>query len=57
MTDLLVSIILAVCPMPDNVETTECHEKIVNCAVKKDGSIDEQSIQKCITERREREDG
>lgn len=45
--DLLVSIILAICPTPDSPALTECHEYFLNCTVKRDGSVDEESIKKC----------
>ncbi len=47
MMDLLVAVILASCPIPDGVKTTECQEKIWNCAVKDNGSIDAASIKRC----------
>lgn len=57
MTDLLVTIILAVCPATGDLNTTDCHERIMNCAVKKDGNIDEESIKTCIEKYQERDRG
>lgn len=48
MIDLLVSVIIATCPPTDDIKTTECHERITNCAVKEGGRIDENTIKECI---------
>lgn len=56
MTELLVSIILALCPT-DGVDTTECMEDVVNCAVQEAGRIDEHTIKTCIEKYWERENG
>ena len=51
MTELLASIMIAVCPIPDSVDLTECHEQILNCAVELGGKINETTIEKCLDER------
>lgn len=48
MSELLISIILAVCPIPDEAKTTECQEKIVNCAIQEGGKLDEATIKECL---------
>lgn len=55
MSDLLVAIIVALCPGTDindkgQVVTTECQEKIVNCAVELKSLVTENSIKKCLEE-------
>lgn len=45
--DLLVAVVLAICPTPGSPSLTECHEYFLNCAVKRDASIDAESIKKC----------
>ena len=50
MSDLLVSIILAVCPPSVNGGTNECMEQMVNCAVSKKESITNDSIKKCLAQ-------
>lgn len=47
MMDLLISIMISVCPANGRV-VTECHEFFVNCAVDTSGDITEKSIQKCL---------
>lgn len=54
MLELLTTVILTVCPMPNTVETTECHEFLVNCAVKGSGTTDEQTIKYCVDRWREK---
>lgn len=55
MSELLVTMILAVCPMPSQVETTECHEFFVNCAVGKHGKVDEKGLNECLKKWEQRE--
>ena len=55
MTDLLVSIILAVCPVSTDGEINDCMEEINNCAVELNTLITEKSIQKCIDEYTEKQ--
>ena len=56
MTDILVTLILAVCPTPDKAELTKCHEFFVNCAVGTNGEITEKLMRKCVKEWRERDE-
>jgi len=50
MTELLVTMILAVCPPSINGDTNECMENITNCAVELKTLITPESINKCIKE-------
>lgn len=50
MSDLLVAIILSVCPPSMDDGTTECQERITNCAVELHTLVTEKSIQKCVEE-------
>lgn len=55
MSDLLVAMILALCPGYDTDSkgqaiTNQCQESLTNCAVGKHGKIDEKTIQKCLKE-------
>ena len=50
MTDLLVTMILAVCPPSLDGGTNACMENITNCAVGKSGKIEPEAIVKCVEE-------
>ena len=47
--ELLATILLATCPLPDKVETNTCHEYLLNCAVGKVGEIETKVVEACIT--------
>ena len=48
MIELLVTIILAVCPLSIDGGTNECMEQINNCAVESNTLITPESIDKCV---------
>lgn len=50
MTDLLVTIILAVCPPSFDGATNECMEQITNCAVEIKTLVTKESIKRCVEE-------
>ena len=51
MSDLLVAIILSVCPIPEHgVKITPCMEEVYNCADELHTLITEKSIKKCLEE-------
>ena len=56
MTDLLVSILITVCPVPEDGGTNKCHEDLINCAVQEGGKIDETTIRECLDKRDKNED-
>lgn len=53
MTDLLVSIIIAICPPSTDGYTNDCMERVSNCAVELGTLITPKSIEKCIQEKDE----
>lgn len=55
MSSLLVSIILSVCPITNDV-TNECQEFFVNCAVGKRGEVTDETINKCLEKYRRQQD-
>jgi hypothetical protein len=50
MSNLLVAMILSVCPPSIDGGTNECHEWINNCAVELHTLITEKSIKECLRE-------
>lgn len=50
MSELLISIILSVCPVPDGAYTNECQESIINCAIQEGGKLNEKTIKECLDE-------
>lgn len=50
MTELLITIILAVCPPSMDEGTNECMEEINNCAVELGTLVTSESIQRCVDE-------
>ena len=50
MTELLVTMILAVCPPSLDGGTNQCMEDINNCAVGKAGEITPKAVVKCVEE-------
>ena len=48
MSNLLVSVILSVCPIPQFGGTSECMDNINNCAVQRAGDITKKSIVSCV---------
>jgi hypothetical protein len=50
MSDLLVAVILSVCPLSTDGGTNKCHEWLTNCAVREHTLITEKSIKECLSE-------
>lgn len=50
MNELLVTIILAVCPPSHDGGTNECMEQITNCAIELKTLVTTDSIKKCVGE-------
>lgn len=50
MNELLVTIILAICPASFDGSTNECMEQINNCAVELKTLVTAKSIKKCVEE-------
>lgn len=48
MSDLLVAVILSVCPLSVDGGTTDCMERVNNCAIESQTMITEKSIHKCL---------
>lgn len=50
MNEILVSVLLSVCPAPVDNYPNACMEDIMNCAVGKAGEIKREKIEECVKE-------